>query len=225
MTQTNFTVKIREDLKPKVLRRSGIVPANIFGEGKSVAIQMEAQAFINLYNEVGDSGLVYLDVDGETKKRPVLIEEIQLDPLSGKHIHVSFHQVSLKEKVTTEIPVEVEGEFAVPEAILVIVKDSVEIEALPTDLPEKFVFSAESLTEIGQTITYKDLDFDATKVTLILGDSGEDEPLIIVQGQKEEVIEEPEAITEAEGEEGAEKGTEENKDGKSESSEEKPKED
>ncbi|MBT4124112.1 MAG: 50S ribosomal protein L25 [Candidatus Pacebacteria bacterium] len=221
MTQTNFTVQTRGDMKLKALRKSGVVPANIFGEGKSLAIQMEAQAFLNLYNEVGESGLIYMAVDGETKKRPVLIEEVQIDPISGKYIHASFHQVSLKEKVTTEIPVEIEGEFDVAEATLVIVKDSVEVEALPTDLPEKFVFSAESLTEIGQTITYKDLDFDPTKVTLILGDSGEDEPLVIVQGQKEEVIEEPEEIVE--GEEGAEKTDEETKEDKPESSEEEPK--
>jgi large subunit ribosomal protein L25 len=198
MTQTQFSVQDREQKKPKILRREGLIPANVYGEGKSKAVQMGYQDFFKLYEDAGETSLIYLSIDGEKKKRPVLIEDVQVDPLSGKIIHVAFQQVSLKEKITAEIPVEIEGEFNVPGGVLVVVKDLVEVEALPTDLPENFVFSAEELTEIGQTIAYKDLEIDKEKVTLILGEEGEDEPLVIVQEQKEEVVEES-----AESEEGS----------------------
>jgi large subunit ribosomal protein L25 len=198
MTQTKFAVKERETAKPKQLRSKGLVPANVYGDGKSKAVQVGYQEFIKLYDEAGENSLIYLSIEGETKPRPVLIAEVQLDPLTGKIIHVAFQQVSLKEKISAEIPVEIEGEFKVAGGVLVVVKDAVEVEALPTDLPEKFVFSVEQLTEIGQTITYKDLIIDKTKVTLVLGEEGEDEPLIIVQEQKEEVEETP--AEEAEGE-------------------------
>ena len=138
-----------------------------------------------------------------------MIEEAQADSLSGKFVHVSFHQVSLKEKISAEIPVEIEGEFNVLGGVMVLVKDTVEVEALPTDLPEKFVFLAENLKEIGQTITYKDLSFDRSKVSLVLGEEGEDEPLIIVQEQKAEVEEVAEVVEE--GTEGSEAASTEDK--------------
>ncbi|OIP73880.1 MAG: 50S ribosomal protein L25 [Candidatus Pacebacteria bacterium CG10_big_fil_rev_8_21_14_0_10_36_11] len=209
MTQITATVQAREDKKPNQLRAAGILPANIYGEGKSVAVQLKQQDFVKLYNQAGESGLIYLTLEGDKEKHPVMIEEAQADSLSGKFVHVSFHQVSLKEKISAEIPVEIEGEFNVLGGVMVLVKDTVEVEALPTDLPEKFVFLAENLKEIGQTITYKDLSFDRSKVSLVLGEEGEDEPLIIVQEQKAEVEEVAEVVEE--GTEGSEAASTEDK--------------
>lgn len=203
MTQIEITAQPRENKKPNQLRALGLIPANIYGEDGSLSIQLKQNDFTKLYNQVGESGLLYISVVGEKKFRPALIEEAQVDSLSGKHLHVSFHQVSLKEKITAEIPVEIEGEFKVDGGVMVQVKDIVEVEALPTDLPEKFVFSASVLTEIGQVITYKDLQYDKSKVTVLMGDSGEEEPLVIVQEQKEEVEETPVEETPAEGAEAA----------------------
>jgi large subunit ribosomal protein L25 len=221
MTQTNFSVQAREQKKPKQLRKTGLIPANVYGEGESTGVQMDYFGFAKLYEEAGESSLVYLSIGDEKKPRPVLIEEVQVDPLTSKFIHVSFQQVSLKEKIITEIPVEIEGEFNVVGGVLVVVKDNVEVEALPTDLPETFVFYAEELTKIGQTITYKDLKIDRDKVSLILGDEGEDEPLIIVQEQREEVVEE-EVVEEVEGEGEETPETEEGKEGEKSAEEEKP---
>lgn len=203
MTQIEITAQPRENKKPKQLRALGFIPANIYGEDGSLSIQLKQNDFTKLYNQVGESGLLYISVVGEKKLRPALIEEAQVDSLSGKHLHVSFHQVSLKEKITAEIPVEIEGEFKVDGGVMVQVKDIVEVEALPTDLPEKFVFSASVLTEIGQVITYKDLQYDKSKVTVLMGDGGEEEPLVIVQEQKEEVEETPAEETPVEGAEAA----------------------
>lgn len=202
MTHTEITAQTRENKKPKQLRSLGYIPANIYGEGGSTALQIKQNDFIKLYNQAGTSGLLYLTITGEKKARPALIEEAQVDPISGNFLHVSFHQVSLKEKITAEIPVELEGEFKVSGGVMVQVKDMVEVEALPTDLPEKFVLSIEGLKEIGQALTYKDLQYDKAKVTVIMGESGEDEPLVIVQEQKEEVEEAPSVAEE--GAEGSE---------------------
>lgn len=208
MTQMKFSVAERSTKKPKQIRKMGLIPANVYGEKESKTVEMNYQDFIKLYDEAGESSLVYLTIEGEKKPRPVMIAEVQLDPISAKVSHVAFQQVSLKEKISAEIPVEIEGEFNVPGGVLVMVKNAVEVEALPTDLPENFVFSAEALTEIGQTITYKDLKIDREKVTLVLGEEGEDEPLIIVQEQRAEV--EEAAAAETDGEETAENKTEGN---------------
>lgn len=192
MEKVIFSVEKRAAMKPRQLRVSGKLPANMYQSGKeSVALQCGAQAFTKLYDQVGDTGLVYLSLAGE-KELPVLIDEVQYN-YEGRVIHVVFRKVNLKEKIKAEIPVELVGEFAVDGAVLVLVKDSVEVEALPTDLPEKFEIDQSKLTEIGQVITLADLHFDQSKVELVLaeGEMPESVTLVSVQEQREEEVEEP----------------------------------
>lgn len=225
MTQTIFQVQSRTEVKPKVLRQKGIVPGNIFGADGSLAVQMTAKNFRKLYEEEGETGLIYLQIDQNKKQRPTLIDEVQVDPVNGNFIHVTFKQVNLSSKITAEIPVEVIGKFDVNEATLVVVKDQIEVEALPTDLPEKFEIDVARLTAIGQTVAYKDLNYDRSKVTLILGEEGEEEPVVIVQEQREEEPEEAPAPVEGEGAEGVEGATAEGEtagEGKAEDGEQKP---
>ena len=68
MTQITATVQAREDKKPNQLRAAGILPANIYGEGKSVAVQLKQQDFVKLYNQAGESGLIYLTLEGDKEK-------------------------------------------------------------------------------------------------------------------------------------------------------------
>src|SRR3990172_3239160 len=156
MTQTTFAVEKRAAEKPKHLRKQGIVPGNIFGKDGSIAVQMPALGFRNLYREVGETGLVYLEVTGSKKQHPVLVDEVQVDPVDSSFVHVAFKQVDLADKIKAEVPVEVIGKFEVPEATMVVVKDKIEVEALPTDLPEKFEIDVSILKTVGQTIAYKD---------------------------------------------------------------------
>ena len=202
MTQTTFKVEKRAAEKPKHLRRQGLVPGNIFGKDGSIAVQTPAREFDDLYQEVGETGLIYLAVAGSQKQHPVLVDEVQTDPVDGHYVHVAFKQVALTDKITAEVPVEVMGKFEVPEAVMVVVKDEIEVEALPTDLPEKFEVDVSTLTAIGQMITYKDLHYDRSKVALILGEEGEEEPVVLVQEQREEEPEELPPAPPAEGEEG-----------------------
>lgn len=194
----------------KQLRRQGLIIASISTpQGQSLSIQLTEKDFLKLLTTAGESVLVYLLLEG--KEVPVLIEEIQYHPTTDGVVHVSFRQVSLKEKVTAQIPVVVEGEADIADAVVVTVKDSVEIEALPTDLPESFVVDISTLTEIGQSITLADLKFDAAKISLMLNEDQDPAAvsLVIVQGQQveepEETVEpsEPELVGEEKAPEGA----------------------
>jgi large subunit ribosomal protein L25 len=200
MTQTTFQVQKRTEEKPKKLRRTGVVPGNIFGGKKSLAIQMGDQDFRRLYEEVGETGLVYIQVDDAKEQHPVLVEEVQTNPVDGSLFHVSFKKVDLTEKVEAQVPVETIGVFDVPQGVLMVVKDEIEVEALPADLPEKFEIDVSTLKEVGQMIAYKDLNYDRSKVTLILGEEGEEEPVVLVDRQREEEPEEQPVVEAAEGE-------------------------
>jgi len=147
--------------KVKTLRREGILPANIYGKNvKSLAVQLELKSFLPVYHQVGESGLVELKVEGEEKPRPVLIHNVQLYPVTDQPIHADFYQVSLKEKVTASVPVELVGESpAVKEKIGILIQPlgEIEVEALPTDLPEKIDVDITELKAIDDAITIGDV--------------------------------------------------------------------
>lgn len=192
--------------KVKQLRAQGLLPGNVINPGKeSLMISVPQTPFRRLYAEVGDTGLIYLSIEGE-KERPVLVEEVIYHPVTGEAQHLVLRQVNLKEKISASVPVEIIGEVSVPNSVLITVVDEVTVEALPTDLPEKFEVDVSTLTEIGQAITFADLKFDREKVTLDIGEQTEDSPVVLLQEVKEEVIEETpaEAAEGAEGEAAAE---------------------
>lgn len=205
MTKDNkivFHVEKREvsGKKVKQLRAQGELPANLIGMSQeSEALTIPTRMLEKHLETEGESGLFYLAIGEAKKEVPVLIEEIQYTPVGNDLVHAVFRRVNLKEKVTAEIPVETEGEFDVVGAALVVVKDALEVEALPTDLPERFVIDVSQLTEIGQSITVNDLEFDREKVTLVLTEEERENPLVLVQELREEKEEEPEVV-EAEGE-------------------------
>lgn len=191
------------------LRLNHIVPANVFGaDRESQSIQLDMRSFRQTYDEVGESNVAYLQLEDE--EVPAMIEEVQKEPVSDVPIHVSFRVVDLKKTITSEIPIEIVGEFELAEAVLVVVRDEIEVEALPTDLPEKFEIDVSGLNEIGQSIDLKDLEYDADKVKILVGEGGMDAPVVLIQ-EVEEEPEEPEEPIETEiigEEEAAEEGEE-----------------
>lgn len=176
--------------KSKRVRTIGQVPANVSGDlEKSIPVVVELSAFNKLYHKVGDTGLFYLKIEGETKDRPVLVTEVQHDPLSNQILHVVFRQVDLSEKVSAEVPVEVIGEFDVKNALVVTLHNAIEVEALPQDLPEKFVIDLSKFTEVGQSVTFDQLEYDRSKVTLAIEEEKRGEPVVMVTAVKEEIEE------------------------------------
>jgi large subunit ribosomal protein L25 len=156
--------------KVKKLRAEGILPANIYGKKiKSQAIQLELKKFMPVFREVGETGLVDLLVESEKSARPVLVHNVQFHPVSDRPIHADFHQVSLTEKVKAEIPLELVGEAPAVEqkiGILIQTLNEIEVEALPTELPEKFEADISVLEKIDDMVKVGDLKVDK-KVTLL----------------------------------------------------------
>ena len=186
--------------KVKKLRREGFLPGNVYGKGlHSHALQVKLSDFENVYKEAGETGLVDLSYDGQTK--PVLIKNLQMNHATRTLLHVDFYQVNLKEKVKATVPIVITGEAkAVTDKIGLVLQNlsDVEIEALPDKLPENIEISVENLAEIGEQLTVADLKAPA-EVTILT------DPAQTVAKVAELVVEEPEPEPEeaAEGEEGA----------------------
>ena len=222
--KTVFHVTARSaDQKTKQLRNQGKIPANVYGLKKdSEAVTLDRTGFIHLYDEVGDTGLIYVKI-GDTKEQPVLIDEVALDSVTADPIHVAFKRVNLKVAVQAAVPIELIGENDIHDTIVTQVKQDVEVEALPADLPEKFEVDISTLTEVGQMVTLADLSFDTSKVTLVLGEDVDpaSETVVVLQAVQEEVVEEEPTDETLEGETSQESETSTDTEGAEETTEEK----
>lgn len=143
------------------LRREGILPASIYGRGvESVAVQLPYLEARDLMNAHGMNSLINLKLEGEAAMRPVVVRKIDQDPVSRQLRHVDFYQVDLKRKISGAVPVHFVGESpAVHElnGVMVHHSDSVEVEALPADMPEALEVSVEGLTELNAHLLVKDI--------------------------------------------------------------------
>ena len=195
MKREKLTVEKREILGKKIksLRKQGILPANIYGKDfASASVQLPLEQFLPVFSIVHETGLVDLSFDGKTI--PVLIHNVQIDPKSHTPLHADFFKVNLKQKVNANIPIVAVGEaLAVLDnkGILINPLSELEVEALPTDLPDKIEVSIENLKEVGDQILVENLTVPAD-VTVIT------EPAQLVFRIDELPPEEPEETPEAE---------------------------
>jgi large subunit ribosomal protein L25 len=216
--------------KVKLLRKQAILPANIYGRKvKSLAVQVDLKAFLPILKETGETGLVELKVKGEDKIRPVLIHNVQYHAVNDEPLHADFYQVDLKEKVTTKIPVELVSESpAVKNKIGILIQplNEIEVEALPTDLPEKIEVNISSLEKINDAVLLKEVKLDTG--VKVLSDVNQILVKIDPPAKEEEVAPVEEEVKEGEeekeeGKEGEEVAEEEKEAPRSEEKKEKTK--
>ena len=208
------------------LRREGIVPAVIYGEGKPAKmVQVNAHEFEQvLRGHTGEHMLVDLTVEG-TGDHKVLIEEVQHHPVSGKVIHADFHEVSMTKKLSIEIPIELMGEpvgVTQQGGVLEHILREVEVECLPQDILEEIQVDVTGLG-IGDSLTVEDIKLDPAKyevlsepelaIAAVAAPRIEEEP-VAAEEEAVEGAEGPEVITEKkeEGEEAEAEGGEKGKD-------------
>jgi len=145
--------------KLTLLREGGFVPAELYGRGKeNEHLAVKVDDFKNIFRLAGENTVVDLEVDG--KKTPVLIYDVDRDPLSEDFRNIDFYRVDMSKKVTANIPIVFEGEApAVKEknGILVNVLHEIEVEALPNDLPHEIKIDLSVLDEVGKNIHVSDI--------------------------------------------------------------------
>ncbi len=218
--------------KVKQLRREGILPGNVYGKDiDSTPVQVEKKEFLPVYKQVGETGLIDLDLNG--KSLTVLIHNVAKDYLRDEILHADFFKVNLKEKIKTSVPILLVGEAqAVTDRVGLVQQmlSEVEVEALPQDLPEKIEVDITELAEVDEYIPVEELKTPSGVVILTDPNQSVVKITELVSKEAEEQAAEEAAASEAAKEEGAESEgqevTKEKEEQKTEdnNSEEKPKE-
>jgi large subunit ribosomal protein L25 len=150
------------------LRGKGLIPGVVYGAKKEtlpVAVSPKDIGAI-LKSAAGENTLFDLDLGGE--KRKVILKEFQREPLKGRLLHADFYEVALDKKIEVKVHVEVVGVpvgVKTQGGILDFVTRELEIECLPTDIPDKIAVDVTAL-ELGKHLRVSDLSLPA-KLTML----------------------------------------------------------
>lgn len=205
--------------KTKKLKKQNQLPAILYGHKvKNIPLTIDKKEFDYIFHQAGQTTLINLEITDIGSKK-VLIQEVQLDPVSGHIIHIDFHQVKLTQKIKTEVPIITKGMAPAVsdlEGSLIINKDKIEIECLPQDLIHEIKIDVSELKTFDDKILIEDLKVpenikildDLEEVVALVNPPRSEEELAELEEAVEEKVEEVEIEKEAEKEEGEEEATE-----------------
>ena len=191
-------------------RRSGMVPAIIYGAGKE-----------SIKLNIGHDQLLYklsvpafvtsiLNIKVEDKEEPVFIKDIQIHPSKKQIIHLDFQRVIADQAIRLTVPIHFIGEdlsdgVQLEGGTITPLLNEIEVSCLPKDLPEYLEVSVEGL-KFDELLFLSDIALpEGVEIPQLTQEEPNNEPivairiLIIQEEEPEEVIEEGE-----EGEEGTE---------------------
>ncbi len=192
MTEHTLAAERREAIGKKVksIRRDGLVPAVLYGSGvEGLPIQIDARDAEDLLSGASASTLVDLKVNGEEHK--VLIRDVQRHVIRRDLQHIDFLKVAMDVAIRTSVPVELVGEAPASKelgGVLVTGVTEIEVEALPSDLPDRVVVELAPLEEIDDAITVGDLFLG--EGVRVLTDADENVAHVIYLAEEEEEEEE-----------------------------------
>ncbi len=146
------------------LRRSGLIPGVLYGGGDGEAVSFSV-ATRDLRLALQDaSQVIDVQLPGQKGARPVILKDTQRHPVRDEIMHLDLLQVRLDEKIHSTVPVELEGAEEAPGAkeggVLEHVTRELNIEALPTDLPERLVVDVSGM-EAAATMHLSEIDAPA----------------------------------------------------------------
>jgi large subunit ribosomal protein L25 len=137
------------------LRRKGLVPAVIYGhKEETVAISLPQVELMNAIRH----GVRVIDLRTQNKEEKALIKEVQWDHLGKELLHVDFARVSLDERITVSVPLELRGTAPGVNAggLLDQPIHTLSVECLAISIPESIRVSIGEL-QIGGILHVRDL--------------------------------------------------------------------
>lgn len=155
--------KVRTGGKARALRRSGGVPAVVYGPTmESTAIVLDRKELQAVFSQITRSSRIDLAVGdhGKPKKLAVFVKAIQYDPITDEPLHVDFYHPVVDRPLKLEVPIKLVGQSPGVKAggVLTVLFRTVPVHGLPNDMPPLLTVNVSAL-ELGQAIRVGDVDF------------------------------------------------------------------
>jgi len=181
-----------ETLKPKQLRRNGIIPAVLFGKNMdaSISIQLDQQEAERFLKKTHIGSQAELSLEGE--EYLAMVKNVTHDILSNKLAHIEFQVLTAGESVKMAAQIRfINRDQVTPDGILNEMISEIQLECLPKDMPDEIIVDLAGLN-VGDSITAGQLDIMKDERYKIL--TPEDSMLVHVSTPT--VVEETEEVEE-----------------------------
>lgn len=158
MERRELAVEIRSKTGKGIsrqLRSKGLIPAVIYGKGMdAVPVSLNPKELDEaIAGEGGYNNLLTLKGPDILNGNVVIVADLFRDPIKGWPLHVDLHKINLAEKIKVAVPVNIVGTAAgvIAGGLLDFAKHTIEVECLPTGIPEHIDVDVTELT-IGHSI-------------------------------------------------------------------------
>lgn len=149
----------------RTLRRDGKIPAIVYGHKQEpITIQLSERTLTHFLHDSGENVIINMDL-GKDEPETVMLKELQIDPVSRRIVHVDFVRVSLQERVTTNIPINLVGNAPGAEegGILEFPIRELQVECTVIDLPEHVSIDISQMN-IGDQIRVENVELEGDMV-------------------------------------------------------------
>ncbi|HAK45640.1 MAG TPA: 50S ribosomal protein L25 [Spirochaeta sp.] len=204
MDNKTLSAEIRTELRKsgaKKVRKSGRIPAVIYGHNEPVNISVDDIEFTKKFEKISENTIITINVGKNSYS--VLVKNFQDDILTQQIKHIDFFEIEKGKTLKTNIPVHIEGSAkgAREGGLLEVRLHELEVECLPKDIPESITINVEEL-EAGDAIHVGDVEIPkGVKVLNMLEQTVVSVTLIKEEVEEVEIDEELLEGEEAEGEE------------------------
>ena len=190
MERRELTVELRSKTGKGISRRlraQGLIPGVVYGKGmEAVPVSLNPRELnAAIAGEGGQNNLLTLKGAEGLDGNVVIVVDLLRDPLKRKPMHVDLHKINLTEKIKVEVPINLVGTAAgvIAGGLLDFAKHVLEVECLPTQIPEHIDVDVTELTinhsiHVGDLIIpdgVKVLEDPRASVVSILGKAQEEE--------------------------------------------------
>ena len=141
------------------LRTKGLIPGVLYGAKKeAIALAVSPKEIGSILKSASGANTLF-DLDLGGSRRKVILKEFQLEPIKHQLLHADFYEVALDKLLEVKVHIEIHGVpvgVKTQGGVLDFVTRELEVECLPTDIPEKLVVDVSEL-EIGKHLRVSDI--------------------------------------------------------------------
>jgi large subunit ribosomal protein L25 len=149
-------------------RRQGSIPAILYGrDTEPLALYISAKEWRSIAGHARSNAVFTMAVKGgdAAEERPVMVKNIQREPVDHTILHVDFLQISMERAVQVEVPIHLVGipVGAVKGGVVEQHLRTAMIESLPGQIPEKIEVDISGL-DIGDSIHVREISLPGIKL-------------------------------------------------------------
>jgi large subunit ribosomal protein L25 len=151
------------------LRGRGLIPGIVYGAGRdAVAVAVSPREITDILRSASGENTLF-DIEMEGKRRKVILKEFQREPIKGQLLHADFFEVALDKPIEVKVHIELTGTPTGVKnegGLLDFITRELEIECLPTDIPDKILVDVSDL-ELGRHLRVSEVTLPSDRITLL----------------------------------------------------------